>query len=163
MSDYLELGSVVNTHGVRGMIKILPDTDYPSQFDQLEEVFIGGQAYHIESVSFHKNCVLLKLAGIDDMDAAEKLRGNAVKIPIDKAVPLEDNEYFVRDLVGLAAITDDGRNLGSVVEIFRTGANDVYAIEGGLLIPAIKQCILNVDISAGFIRVHLLPGLEDSK
>ena len=158
--EYFELGTVVNTHGIRGMIKVLPGTDEPSQFEALGSVIIGGAEYAIERVGYVKKTVLLKLAGVDDMSAAEGLRGLSVSIYADKALPLNADEYYIRDLVGLTAVTEDGRRLGAVSEVIRTGANDVYAIEGGLLIPAIKQCILRVDIPAGVMTVRLLDGLE---
>ena len=120
--------------------------------------------YSIERVWHNNGMVILKLDGIGDIDTASKLKGSEIIVSREDALPLEDGEHYRADLLGLRVITDDGEELGAIVEIFGTGANDVYSVakDGGkpVLIPAIKQCILDIDIPGGLMTVHLLKGLR---
>ena len=120
--------------------------------------------YEIETVRYHKNFVLLKFKGIDTMNAAELLKNSLLRIDRKDALPLKKDEYYQCDLYGLRVVTDTGRDLGKLTDILMTGSNDVYVVrneEKEILIPAIKQCILKVDLEAGEMLVHLLEGLED--
>ncbi len=119
----------------------------------------------MESARFFKNMVLLKWKGIDNRDDAERYRGSALFVPREDAVPLQENEYFIADLIGLSVFTEDGEALGELTDVLQTGANDVYEVttekKKKILIPAIRDCILQVDVEAGRMEVHLLPGLAE--
>ena len=154
MEDYFVIGDVVNTQGIKGEVRVIPCTDDESRFELLDSVFLEQRGkmteYYIENVRYHKQFVLLKFEGVDDMTAAEKLKGATVKIPPEDALPLEEGEYYIRDLYDMNVVTDEGEDLGIIKDILFTGANDVYVVkpEKGkdILIPAIKECILDVDV-----------------
>ena len=119
----------------------------------------------ITGVKFFKNMVILKFKGIDDMDTANKYRQKSLYVTRENAVKLEKNEYFIADLIGLAVSSEEGEDLGFINDVLQTGANDVYVIkktgEEDLLLPAIKDCVKEVDIEGGKMVVHVLPGLRD--
>ncbi len=166
---YFDIGQVVNTQGVRGEIKVIPYTDEPRRFSKLKEIVIylnnNFYNYKIENVRYHKQFIILKLNGIDTMDLAHSLRGGVIKIPENLALPLGTDEYYIRDIYDLTVVTEDGENLGIIKDIIETGSNDVYVVKKentkDLLIPAIKQCILNIDINSKTMTVKLLNGLRD--
>ena len=169
MEDLLQVGVITSTHGVRGEVKVFPTTDEPEQFARHKEVILEQKGklktHKVRSCAFHKNMVLLSLSEIDDMDAAEKLRNVRILIPESEATPPGEDEYFRRDLYGMTVISDEGEELGILDDIIETGANDVFIVkkEGkkDLLIPALKQCVLKVDIPGKKMEVHLLRGLRD--
>lgn len=170
MQEYFEIGKIVNTHGVKGELKVVPLTDDIYRYDELEWVYVrvGGKQkkYDIESVRYHKNNVLLKLKGVDDMSSAELIKGCFVEIPREFAIELPCDSYFISDLIGCNVIVDDSeKNLGSVVDVIETGSNDVYVVRDTngkqVLLPAIKEVVLDVDIKKGIIRVKLMDGLVD--
>ena len=170
LTDYFDIGEIVNVHGIRGELKILPITDDPSRFELLDEVEIfsktGSVKYPLEKVRLHKSLVFLKLKGIDDRNAAEELKRGIIKIPRSQALPLEDDEYYQSDLLDMTVETDKGEELGYIAQIIETGANDVYVVrppDGGkdLLIPAIKACILSVSVTEKKMIVHLIKGLRE--
>lgn len=168
MDKYFEIGIISNTHGIKGMLKVFPTTDFPERFKLLKEVFVERKGkcekYKVESAGFHKQFVLLKLKGIDDMTTAEMYKTGRILIEEKDAVPLEEDEYYTRDLYDMEVYTDEGEFLGHITEVFPTGANDVYVISKedtpDLLIPAIKDCILNVDVKGKKMEVRLLKGLR---
>lgn len=167
MEQMFTIGKIVNTHGVKGEVRVLPSTDDVKRFGKLKEVKVENRTmttYEIETVRYHKNFVLLKFKGIDTMTEAELLKNSLLKIDRKDALPLKKDEYYQCDLYGLRVVTDTGRDLGKLTDILMTGSNDVYVVrneEKEILIPAIKQCILKVDLEAGEMLVHLLEGLED--
>lgn len=169
MEDLLRVGVVTSTHGIAGEVKVFPTTDDAARFKKLKEVFVdlGREqlTLHITSVKFFKNMVILKFREFDDINEVEKLVKKDLMISRGLAVPLSEDENFICDLIGLLAVTDDGEELGALTDVLQTGANDVYVItdKSGreLLIPAIKQCILNVDLDEQKMTVHLLEGLLD--
>ena len=167
MEQMFTIGKIVNTHGVKGEVRVMPSTDDIKRFEKLKEVVIQSRTEtikEIEAVRYHKNFVLLKFKGIDNMNDAELLKNSTLKINRKDALPLKEDEYYQCDLYGLKVVTDEGRDLGELVDILVTGSNDVYVVrnhEKEILIPAIKQCILNVNIAEGKMLVHLLEGLED--
>ena len=118
----------------------------------------------ITSVKFFKNLVILKFKGYDNINDVERFRQAKLLVTRDNAVELAENEYFIADLIGLKASSDEGEELGEITDVLQTGANDVYVIskEGtpDLLVPAIKDCVVNVDVEAGTIVLHLLDGLR---
>ena len=152
----------------------MPTTDDPSRFELLDvlEIFFGSDIknYPLENVRPHKSLMVLKLTGINDRNAAEKLVGGVIKIPRSKALPLEENEYYQKDLLDMSVVSDTGEELGQLIRIIETGANDVYVVRSAsglnnnakdLLIPAIKECILSVSISDKKMTVHLMKGLRE--
>ena len=167
MEQMFTIGKIVNTHGVKGEVRVLPSTDDVKRFGKLKEVKVENRTmttYEIETVRYHKNFVLLKFKGVDNMNEAELLKNSLLKIDRKDALPLKKDEYYQCDLYGLKVVTDTGRDLGKLTDILITGSNDVYIVgnkEKEILIPAIKQCILKVDLEAGEMLVHLLEGLED--
>lgn len=165
MDKYFKIGKIVNTQGIKGDIRVTPSTFDIKRFELLDEVFISNKTYKIEYVRYHKSFVILKFLGVDTMTDAEKLKNKFIEIPDSLALPLEEGEYYIRDLIGLLVFSDEGECLGILDDVLETGANDVYIIKKentkDLLIPAIKQCILNVDINNKKMTVHLLEGLKD--
>ena len=167
MENYFTVGNIVNTQGIKGEIRIMPTVDDVMRFKLLNKIYVERKGsikeYDIERVRFHKQFVLLKLKGIDDMTSAEALKGSTAKITEDMALPCEENEYYIKDLYDMSVITEDNTELGIITDILFTGANDVYVIspkEGrDILIPAIKDCILNVDIENKVMTVRIPEGL----
>lgn len=167
MQKYFEVGQIVNTFGVKGMLKVKPFTDDANRFEELKKVYICKkeklEEVEIEEVKYHKDMVLLKVKGIEDMNEAEKVKGLYLKIDRKNAKKLPKDTYFIADLLGLEVYSDTGELLGKVDDIFRTGANDVYVVknENGkqLLLPGIPDVIKEIDLEKEKIIVHLLKGL----
>ncbi len=162
---FLVIGRIGKPHGVRGDIRVLPHTDLPERFTWLEEVYIGEKnprAVLVEYVRFHKHWVLLKLKGFDDRQAVESLRGQLLLVKEDQAIPLEENEYFLFELIGLNVISEDGMALGELIQVIETGANNVFVVDGSkgeILIPDIPEVVRVIDFRNREIIVNLLPGL----
>ena len=169
MEDLLQVGIIASTHGVRGEVKVYPTTDDPRRFRRLKEVVLdtGKEKMNleIEGVKFFKQFVILKFKGLDNINDIEKYRQKSLYVTRKNAVRLQRDEYFIADLIGLKVQDEDGTELGTVKDVIETGANDVYEVEmadgKSLLLPAIKQCILNVDVENGTMQVHVLEGLLD--
>ena len=169
MEDLLQVGIITSTHGVRGEVKVYPTTDDPRRFRRLKEVVLdtGREKLNleIEGVKFFKQFVILKFKGLDNINDIEKYRQKSLYVTRKNAVRLQKDEYFIADLIGLKVQDEDGIELGTVKDVIETGANDVYEVEmadgRSLLLPAIKQCILNVDVENGMMQVHVLEGLLD--
>lgn len=169
MEDLLQVGIITSTHGVRGEVKVYPTTDDPRRFRRLKEVVLdtGREKLNleIEGVKFFKQFVILKFKGLDNINDIEKYRQKSLYVIRKNAVRLQRDEYFIADLIGLKVQDEDGTELGTVKDVIETGANDVYEVEmadgRSLLLPAIKQCILNVDVENGMMQVHVLEGLLD--
>ncbi|MEE1389644.1 MAG: ribosome maturation factor RimM [Clostridia bacterium] len=167
MEEYFEIGQIVNTSGLKGILKIKPFTDDIKKFSNLKTIYIktknGLTEFKIEQVRYVKNMVMLKLAGIDTVEEAEKYRNLYIKVLRDQEEELEEGSYYVVDILGCKVNTDANQELGKIVDVFQTGSNDVYVVkdEQGkqILLPAIKQVIKNVDIKNKIITVHLLEGL----
>ena len=167
MTKYLEIGQIVNTIGIKGMVKIKPFTDDINRFDRLKKVYIsnknGKKEYQIQEVKYHKNMVLMKLEGIDTPEQADLLRQSYLLVDRADEEPLEEGVYYIVDLLGLEVYTDDNKLLGKVDDIFNTGSNDIYVVKDGkgkqILLPGIPDVIKNVDLESGKIIVHLIPGL----
>lgn len=173
MEDRFQVGIITSPHGVRGEVKVFPTTDDPKRFKRLKNVILipanqkkpEEKSVEIESVKFSKQLVILKLKGYDDKDGVEKLREASLYVTRDNAVRLKKDEYFIADLMGLSVLDADqsDQKIGILEDVMTTGANDVYVIRmtdgRELLLPAIKQCVLEVNVEEGFVRVHLLEGL----
>lgn len=169
MEDLLQVGVITSTHGVRGEVKVFPTTDDVARFKKLKQVILdtGKEKKELEiaGVKFFKNMVILKFKGIDDINDVEKYRKKSLYVTRENAVKLKKNEYFIADLIGLSVTSDNGEDLGKITDVLQTGANDVYVIRKNgvpdILLPAIKDCVKNVDIEGGSMEVHLLPGLRE--
>ena len=168
MEQMLRVGVITSTHGVRGEVKVFPTTDDAKRFKTLKKVILDGREpleLSIEQVKFFKNMVILKFKGYDNINDVETWRQRDLLITRDQAVELKEDEYFITDLIGLTVVNEEEAVLGRVKDVLETGANDVYVVEltGGkeLLLPAIKDCILNVDLEGGRMKVHVLDGLMD--
>ena len=167
--SYIVVGQVLRPHGVRGELRIEIITDYPERLWEHEHFYLARPdtpdtvaRYRIEGLRSHKNILLLKLEGCDERTAAERLRGMLVQIPFEKAIPLEEGEYYYFQLIGVSVETESGEWLGRVAEVLDTGANDVYIVHGPrgeMLLPAIENVVLELDLEAGQMIVHLLPGM----
>jgi 16S rRNA processing protein RimM len=166
--EHLRVGVISSTHGIKGEVKVFPTTDDPNRFNELKKAYIDTSKelipLEIENVKFFKQMVILKFKGIDNINDIEKYRGKDILIDREDAVALEEGEYFICDLIDSLVFTEDGEKLGILTEIMTTGANDVYVVktpEGEeILIPSIKECILDVDVENKKITVHLLKGLR---
>lgn len=167
MEEYFEIGQIVNTSGLKGEIKIKPFTDDITKFNNFKTIYVSVKKelkeFKIEKVRFSKNMVFLKLKGIDTIEEAENYRNLYIKRKRDKEEKLEEDTYYIVDLIGCKVYADDQKELGEVVDVFSTGSNDVYVVKDELgkqvLLPAIKDVIKNVDIENRTIIVHLLEGL----
>lgn len=165
---YIKIGQIINTHGNKGELKIYPLTDALSRFEELEHVFIQHKGeyreYQVEGVRFYKELILMTLAEIPDMNAAEKLKNLYLELPETELKELPEGHYYIYQLVGLE-VYEGERLLGKVADIIKTGSNDVYVVERTdqkpLLIPALKEVIREIDLEAGRIRAVLPEGLED--
>lgn len=167
MVKYLTIGKIVNTHGIKGEFKVFPDTERNDRFKNLMYVYIDKDGvitkFSVDSVRYHKNFVLLKLKGIDDINKAEEYVGSKVKVDRENAIPLEEDEYFICDILGSEVYTEEGQYLGRVRDILKTGSNDVYVVEGlngkEILLPAISEVIKKVDIQKRKLLVRMIEGL----
>lgn len=167
MVDRLRVGVITSPHGIKGEVNVFPTTDDAHRFDFLKKAYIDlgkeQKLCEIEDVKYFKNMVILKFKGIDDRNIVEGYRSKDLYIDREDAVPLEEGEYFICDIIGFEVVTDEGERLGVLKDVLTTAANDVYVVDLGegkeVLIPSIKQCILNTDTEAERITVHLLPGL----
>ena len=167
MEQFLRVGVISSTHGIRGEVKVFPTTDDVKRFKKLKTVILDTGREHlnleVEGVKFFKQFVILKFKGIDNINDIEKYKGKDILVDRANAVKLRKDEYFVVDLIGLEVFTEDGEKFGTMKDVLETGANDVYIIDslnhGEVLIPAIKQCVLDIDIEANKMVIHLMKGL----
>ncbi len=166
---FLLLGQVLRPHGVRGELKIRVLTDYPERMTELETVYVGAdpqaahpRGYRVEQIRPQNEYRLLKLAGIDTRDEANRMREMFIMVALQDAVPLEEGEFYVYQLIGLKVRTETGQDLGTLTEVLETGANDVYIVDspayGEILIPALADTILKTDVEAGVLVVKLPEG-----
>ncbi|MNS91902.1 Ribosome maturation factor RimM [compost metagenome] len=167
MQEFLEVGQIVNTFGIKGFVKIVPFTNYIERFDELEKVYIKQKSekveYIIEEVKYQKNMVMVKFKGIERIEEAELLKNSIVLIDRENAVELEEGEYFIVDLIGLEVYTDENVLLGNLEDIYNTGSNDIYVVRNELgkqlLLPALKEVIKDIDLDNKKMIVHLIEGL----
>ena len=169
MEEMLRVGVITTTHGVRGEVKVYPTTDDAERFLELEEIWLdtgkGRLPLKFQNVKFFKNMVILKFEGYDDINAVQAWRQKAFLVTREQAVELQEDKYFIGDLIGLHVEDEEGNALGVLQDVLETGASDVYLVsrpgEKDLMLPAIKDCIREVDLEAGIMRVRVLPGLLD--
>lgn len=169
MEDLLQVGVITQTHGIRGEVKVFPTTDDPARFKKLKKVILAAKreqkTLEIEGVKFFKQFVILKFKGIDSINDVEQYKSCPLLVSRADAVPLGPNENFICDMIGLEVVTDEGEELGTLTDVLQTGANDVYVVETPkkkeILLPAIPQCILDVNLESGSVLIHLMEGLTD--
>lgn len=169
MDDLLQVGAITQTHGLRGEVKVFPTTDDVKRFKKLKEVILDTgkekMALEIENVRFFKQFVILKFKGFDNINDIERYKGKSLYVTRENAVKLRKDEYFIADLIGVKIYDEQDAYMGVLKDVIVTGANDVYeiALEDGrtLLLPAIKQCVLDVDMEQRRMKVHVLDGLLD--
>lgn len=167
MNDFLEIGQIVNSYGIKGFFKVVPFTDNITRFDDLKNIYIEKnkklEKKEIEEVKYHKNLVLLKIKGIDDINDTEQYKNCYLKIDRKNAAKLPEDTYFITDIIGIEVFTEDGELLGNVIDVFPTGSNDVYVVKDELgkqiLLPAIGDVVKNVDIISKKMTVKLIAGL----
>ena len=163
----LEIGQIVNTFGIKGFVKVNPWVNDVTRFDDLKKVYIkirkSLKELEIEEVKYHKNQVLLKFKGIETIEQAEVYRNAILEISREDAIPLEEGEYFIADLLESEVYTDEGEKLGILEDIFNTGSNDIYVVKNELgksiLLPRIKDVLKEIDVENKKIIVHLIEGL----
>ncbi len=168
MKDFLAIGTIANTHGVRGELKVLPLTSDVGRFDYLKFVNVmegdNPKEYRVESTRLHKQFILMKLSGVDTMDKAEALKGRELLVERKFARPLEEDEFFICDLIGLSVYEGD-KLLGKLTEVLETGSNDVYIVsdedKNEILLPALKSVVTKVDLEEGRMEVIIPEGLLD--
>lgn len=166
MNDIIEIGKVVNTHALKGEIKIQPWCDSPEVFNELDYIRIGEVEYEIERTRVHKNFVIAKLFDVDSIESAETLKNLVVTVERDELGQLPEGVYYICDLLGCKVFEENEKYLGKVEDVIKTGSNDVYSLcdtKSGkpLLIPVLPEVVLSVDINEKIIRVKLLKGLVD--
>ena len=167
MENLLRVGVITSAHGVRGEVKVFPTTDDPKRFKKLKQVILDTgkekRDLEVESVKFFKQFVILKFKGIDNINEVERYKRCPLLVTRDHAVPLQEDEYFIADMIGMQVVTEDGAVFGTLKDVIETGANDVYIIEssehGEVLVPAIKECILDINIEEQKMQIHLMDGL----
>ena len=167
MEDLLRVGVIANTHGIRGEVKVFPTTDEKERFKDLKKVILDmgkeQKVLEIQSVRFFKNLVILKFKGIDNINDIEMYKGKDLLVTREDAVPLEEGEYFIADLLDLDVYSDEDEKIGVLYDVMQTGANDVYVVkteEGKeILLPAIDECILDIDLEESRMTVHIMEGL----
>lgn len=167
--DLLRVGVIANTHGVHGEVKVYPTTDDINRFKKLKEVILDTgkeqKTLEITGVKFFKNMAILKFKGIDSINDIEKYKGKDLLVTREHAVKLKKDEYFICDLIGCSAVTEDGTVIGELTEVLQTAANDVFVVQNTekkeILIPYIDDCVKEVSMEEKKVIVHLLPGMME--
>ena len=166
--NYLEAGKIVNTHGLRGEVKIVPWTDSPETFEDIEYVYIknktGEMRLDISGLKYQKNIIIVKFKQIDSIEEAEKFKNKTVYVEREMLGELPEGVYYIADLIGLTAVTPEGEEVGTLVDVFNTGSNDIYDIkrEGkkNLLLPHIDD-VITVELENERIVIRIPEGLDD--
>ena len=169
MEELFRVGVISNTHGIRGEVKVYPTTDNVRRFDDLKEVILdtGKEQLilHVTSVKYFKNMVILKFKEFDNINDIIPYKGMDLLVTRENAIPLEEGEYQIADIIGSKVITDEDKILGTLTDVLQTGANDVYVVKTKdgkeVLLPSIEECILDRDIENKIVKVHIMKGLLD--
>lgn len=167
MKKKLEVGQIVNTFGIKGFVKVYPYVNDVTRFNNLKYVYAKSKKeekkLEIEEAKYQKNMVLLKFKGVETVEEAEKLRNNYLEIDRSDAIPLEEGEFFIADLIGLKVFLDTGEELGILEDIYNTGSKDIYVVKDKLgksyLLPYIDEVIKKIDLDNSKIIVHIIEGL----
>lgn len=150
--ELFTIGQIVAPHGVRGDVRIYPETDFPKRFLHMKHAYIDGKKYEVTDARLHKNVVLMKFAGVDDRNASEALVKKLIQVPREELVPLKKGQYYVFDIIGITVYDLDGQVLGKVSDVLKTGSNDVYVVKDDagkeLLFAAIPDVIRSIDVDA---------------
>lgn len=165
----LEAGKIVNTHGLRGEVKVVPWTDYPNDFENIDYVYVkkktGEEKLHISSIKYQKNNLIIKFREIKDINEAELYKNLVLYVERDMLGELPEGVYYIADLLGSKVITADGGEIGIIADVFNTGANDIYDVkrEGkkNMLIPVIDEVVKNIDIENKIITIEMMEGLDE--
>ena len=161
--ETIEFGKIVNTHGLKGEVKVYSYTDNEKKILKLKKVYIKGIEYKVESMKLQKQMFLMKLQGIETIDQTKNIMNEMCFREVEKNESNDDEGYFIKDLVGLEVVDLDGNKVGTLKEVFRTGANDVYEVvdenNKSIYLPAIKKVIKSIDISSHKMTVELMEGL----
>ena len=167
--DLLEVGKIVNTHGLRGEVKVVPSTDYPEVFEDIDFVYVKKKSEYerldVKGIKYQKNNLIVRFSQITDINMAEKYKNQVIYAEREILGELPEGVYYIADLIGLDIVTEDGEKIGTVSDVFNTGSNDIYEVkrEGkkNLLLPVIDDVVLNIDVDGGKITVRMMDGLED--
>ena len=165
----ISIGQITTTQGISGEVRVLPLTDFPERFNKLEQVILNQNgeltSWAVESARQHKQFILLKLAGMDDLNQARRFRNALIQVPESELMPLPDGQFYVFQIIGLAVYDEDGAYLGQIKEVLRTGSNDVYQIinedNKELLVPALREVVKDIDLENQRVIICPLPGLLD--
>lgn len=158
MPNKIKIGKIINTFGLKGEIKIYPYIDY---FEDLDFIILDNNKFKIEKSRYQKNIVIAKLENIDTIEQAEDLKEKDIFIYEDMKPDLPEGTYYIDDLIGFKVVTDEGKVLGNLTNIYNTGANDIYEIDNNILLPAIKDVIKQIDLDNKQINVHIIEGLDE--
>lgn len=165
----LEAGKIVNTHGLRGEVKVVPWTDYPEDFEDIEYVYVkrktGDEKLTISSIKYQKNNLIVKFAEIGDINEAEKYKNQVLYVEREMLGDLPEGVYYIADLIGLNVVDENGDEIGKIADVFNTGANDIYDVkrEGkkNLLIPVIDEVVKEIDLEKKTVRIEMMEGLDE--
>ena len=171
MTETFQVGVIASTHGLSGEVNVFPTTQDPERFKKLKKVTLHtqkGEEIQLDVVSsrFFKKFVIVKFKQFNNINEVEKFRGCELTIDRKDAIKLEKGEYYCADLIGLVIVDEEGNELGTLTEILQTGANDVYEMtrkdsEDKIYIPAIRDCVKEINVDEGKIVIHVMPGLID--
>lgn len=166
MEEFFRVGVIANTHGIRGEVKVFPTTEEPKRFKGMKEVILDTgkekKTLEITSTRFFKNMVILKFRGYDNINDIEPYKGMELFVSRENAIPLEEGEYYIADIIGAKVITEDGADFGILRDVMTTGANDVYVVDHQgkeVLLPVIPDCVLERDLEQKIVKIHLMKGL----
>ena len=167
--NLLEVGKIVNTHGLRGEVKVVPWTDYPEVFEDIETVYIKKKTEYekldIAGLKYQKNNLIVRFSQLKDINEAEKYKNQVLYAERDALGELPEGVYYIADLIGLEVVKEDGEKVGVINDVFNTGSNDIYDVkrEGkkNMLIPVIDDVVIDIDIEGGKVTVRMMEGLED--
>lgn len=161
----ITVGKIVNTRGLRGEVKVYPYIDELEAFNDFSYLLIDNKKYEIKGVKFFKNMVFITFMGIDTIEKAEALKNFDAEIFEEDLPELSEDEFYIKDILGMEVVTDMGEIIGTVKDVYRTGSNDVYEVERNgkkpMYLPAIKDVILNYDIENNKMTVHIIDGLDE--
>ena len=168
-NNLLEVGKIVNTHGLRGDVKVVPWMDYPEEFEELSTVWLKTRRelkkLTLSSVKYQKNNLIVKFKEISDINEAEQYKNCVLLAEREELGELPEGVHYIVDLIGLTVVDESGAEIGKIADVFNTGANDIYDVkrEGkkNLLLPVIDDVVKNIDIEGGKVTVHIMEGLDD--
>ena len=165
MEEFLQVGVISSTHGIAGEVKVFPTTDDVKLKEVILDTGKERMTLHICQVKFFKQMVILKFKEFQNINEVERFRGKSLYVTRENAVKLQKDEYFIADMIGIRVVSTEGEELGTLTDVLQTGANDVYVVEQEgaqqLLLPAIKDCIRDIDMEQMVMTVYLMPGLRD--